>query len=304
MSQYLTIDVGGTAIKYALMDEAATYLGTGETPTLRGSMEEFLEALDTVILPHKDEVAGIAFSMPGRIDIDRGFAYTGGALSNFIHNTPVKEILEDRYNLPVWIENDGKCAALAEAWLGNLNDVQSGVVVILGTGIGGGIVLNRKVWRGMNGSAGELSGLPVDYTKGAEKSTMWAYLNGYGGLTAPYAAKKGLDRKAVDGRKFFDAYHQGDPDAKEVFDYFIQTLTAGIITCQAILDVDKYCIGGGISAQDVLIDAAKESVHHYFKVNEGKTAFNEPKVDRCLFRNDANLIGALRNFLDQQKKTV
>jgi len=298
MSKYLTIDVGGTAIKYAVMDEKANHLSKGETPTLRDNMEEFLGALDTIVLPVKDEVEGIAISLPGKIDNARGFAYTGGALSNFIMNTPVKDILEERYHLPVAIENDGKCAALAEAWLGNLSDVNSGVVVILGTGIGGGVVLDKKVWRGHLGSAGELSALPTNYNDATDMRSCWAVLNGYKGLTRPYESLKGLEKNEVDGRKFFTDLLAGDEIAKQVFDHFITTLTTGIISIQAVLDVEKFCIGGGISAQDILIDSLRDSVNGYFEKSP-MTPLNKPLIDRCVFRNDANLIGALKNFFDQ-----
>lgn len=296
MSQYLTIDVGGTAIKYAIMDEKATIISNGETPTPHQDMDGFLSALDSVVLPVKAEVEGIAISMPGKIDNVHGFAYTGGAL-RYIKDTPMKDILEERYQLPVAIENDGKCAALAEAWQGNLSDVDSGVVVILGTGIGGGIVLNKKLWRGTLGSAGELSALPTNFESN-DMRNCWAVLNGYVGLTGPYAAIKGLDISEVNGRTFFEALHSGDEDAKKIFDHFITTLTAGIINIQAVLDVEKYCIGGGISAQDILIDALRDSVAGYF-ANSRITPLNPPKIDRCAFRNGANLIGALKNFFDQ-----
>ena len=298
MSNYLTIDIGGTAIKYAIMDEKANQISSGETPTLRANMEEFLGALDTIISPVKDDIEGIAISMPGKIDNIRGLAYTGGALG-FIKNTPMKDILEEKYHLPVAIENDGKCAAHAEAWIGNLSDVDSGVVVILGTGIGGGVVLNKKVWRGHLGSAGELSALPTNYNDATDMRSCWAVLNGYRALTVPYAISKGIDSKEMDGRKFFADLLDGDETAKQIFDQYIATLTSGIINVQAVLDVEKFCIGGGISAQDILIDAIRDSVNHYFEAAP-ITPLNPPIIDRCKFRNGANLIGALKNFLDQQ----
>ena len=285
-------------MKYAMMNKEGDILSKGETPTLRSCMEEFLGALDSIVLPVKDQVMGLAMSMPGKIDHIKGFSYTGGALS-FIKDTPTKAILEDRYHLPVTIENDGKCAALAEAWLGNLKDVDSGVVVILGTGIGGGIVLNKQVWRGFLGSAGELSPLPTNYLDAADMKTCFARLNGVGGLIEPYCQLKNIALEDMNGRIFFKQLAQGDTIAQEVFDRFIATLTSGIITIQAVLDVEKFCIGGGISAQKILIDTLQESVQHYFE-KLPLTPLNPPAIARCAFRNDANLIGALKNFLDQQ----
>lgn len=296
MSNYLVIDVGGTAIKYAIMDESANIISKGETPTLRASMEEFLSAMDTVVLPYQDQVQGIAMSMPGKIDNKKGYNYTGGALV-FISNCPTKDILEERYHLPVSIENDGKCAALAEAWKGNLSDVNNGVVVILGTGIGGGIILDKKLWRGSLGSAGEFSNNPISYEKMIKSGNSWANICGYRGLTYPHAEKKGLEKGSVDGRTFFTDLHNGDEIAKEVFDQFIESLAIGVINIQTVLDVDKFCIGGGISAQDILIDSLKAKIDEYFDVKVD-TPLNKPIIDRCAFKNDANLIGALSNYFN------
>lgn len=298
MNQYLTIDVGGTAIKYAIMDEEANVINKDDIPTPTKSMDDFLEALDSIVLPVKGTIKGIAISLPGKIDNVRGFAYTGGALSAFIMNTPLRTILEDRYELPVAIENDGKCAALAEAWQGNLSDVSSGVVIILGTGIGGGIVLNKSVWRGFKGSAGELSAMPTNIDNGIDMKSCWAYINGYGGLTVPYATIKGIDPNEMNGKIFFQDLHNGDEVAKKIFDQFVKTLAAGIISIQSVLDVERYCIGGGISAQDILIDATRAEVDSYFDSYGNFTPLNRPEVDRCEFRADANLIGALKNFFN------
>mgnify|MGYP004605885667 FL=1 len=294
MEKFLVIDVGGTGIKYAIMDEKGNFLSEGQTPTPKESLDVFLETLDTVVLPVKDEVAGIAMSMPGKIDNKTGYMYTGGALS-YIHNIALGEILNERYHLPVTIENDAKCAANAEMWLGNLANVNSGMVIILGTGIGGGIVIDRKVWRGFKGSAGEISNLPTQYKDLYGKGNSWASINGYQGLTRPFEAKKGLEKGSVNGKVFFEAYHNGDEDAKVVFDEFIATLTAGIVSLQTVLDVEKYCIGGGISAQNVLIEATQKAIDEYFE-RSPYTPLNKPQIDRCKFLNGANLVGALNNF--------
>ena len=299
MNQYLVIDVGGSAIKYAIMDEEANILNQGDIPTPHDDLEGFLKALDSIVLPVKNEVKGIAISMPGRIDNKKGFAYTGGAL-RYILNTPIGDILNERYALPIAVENDGKCAALAEAWQGNLSDVNSGVVVILGTGIGGGIVLDQQVWRGFNGAAGELSAVPGDFANLDNSRKSWAAINGVPGLIGPYASLKNVPLQDMNGKIFFKDLLAGDEEAKQVFKNYIKSMTAGIINIQAVLDVERICIGGGISAQDILIDSIREGVQAYFKAAAGRTPLIEPQIDRCKFKNDANLIGALKNFFNQQ----
>lgn len=296
MKKYLGIDIGGTFIKYALMNELGEILEKGDTPTPKDTLDHMLDSLDSFISKYKDEVSGIAISAPGRIDTQKGYLHTAGAINHYLGNTPLADILTEEYGLPVAIDNDAKCAANAELWQGALKDVASGVVIIIGTGLGGGIVLDNKVWRGMNGAAGEISNLPYDYNH-LNEHPFWAQINGVYGLIKPYAIKKELPIEEVNGRIFFDALHNNDEDAKEVFDAYIDSMVAGIVNIQAILDVDKFCIGGGISAQDILIDAIREGIDAFFESAPWFPSI-KPAIERCKFKNDANLIGALNNFYE------
>lgn len=301
MEKYLVIDIGGTAIKYALMFEDGSFVEgeKGDIPTPSESLEVLLDAIDSFASKYIDQVAGIAMSAPGRIDNKKGYFYTAGALSHYLSGINLGDILKEKYGVPVAIDNDGKCAANAELWLGALKDVDSGVIIGLGTGIAGGIILNKKIWRGVHGTSSEFSALPTNY-KDLSYHNFWANVNGVYGLLIPYAAKKGIDVKETNGRKFFEALHEGDNDAKEVFGEFISTLLVGILGLQASLDVDKFCIGGGISAQDVLIDSLRGAVKEFFAANPVLPMI-EPMIDRCAFNNDANLIGALKNYIDLYK---
>ena len=298
MKKYLVIDIGGTAIKYALMYEDGSFVEgeKGAVPTPYESLDAILNAIDSFASKYIDEVEGIAMSAPGRIDNKIGYFHTAGALANYLNGVHLGEILKEKYGKPVAIDNDGKCAANAELWLGALKDVDSGIIIVLGTGIAGGIILNKKVWRGVHGTSSEFSVLPTNY-RDFGWNNFWANVNGVYGLLKPYAAKKGIDVKETNGKLFFEALHTGDEDAKAVFNEFISTLLVGIVGLQATLDVEKYCIGGGISAQDTLIQAIQGAVHQFF-ANSGPLPMIEPQVDRCAFNNDANLIGALKNYFD------
>ena len=160
MKTYLSIDVGGTAIKYGLLHENGTILSTDSVPTPKDSIEGFYKTLDEIVSPVLQMISGIAISMPGRIDNQTGHVHTGGAISSYMTNVPLGTLLSERYHLPVAIENDGKCAALAELWLGNLKDVDSGAVMLVGYGIGGGIILNRRLYRGIHAWRPEASAFP------------------------------------------------------------------------------------------------------------------------------------------------
>ena len=150
--RYLAIDVGGTAIKYLLTDKTAKINKINIMKTNRDKGELF-NSLDEIIAPNVNDIDGIALSFPGKINAEKGIAHTAGAFK-WIDDLSLKSILEEEYSKPVWIENDGKCGALAEFWKGNLSDVKNGVYIGLGTEIAGGIILEGKLYRGSFGSSG------------------------------------------------------------------------------------------------------------------------------------------------------
>ena len=147
--KYLVIDVGGTSIKHAVMTESTEILENGKTPTPYDGLEKYLETLTGISRRYalQTEIEGIALSVPGIVDSDKGFQFTGGSLQ-YISNLPLASVLAEKCGVPVTVENDGKCAALAEAWNGSLKGCKDGIVILLGTGIGGGIIKDGKVHKG------------------------------------------------------------------------------------------------------------------------------------------------------------
>ncbi len=308
MGQYLVYDIGGTFIKYALMDEEADIIEQGKVLSPTDSLDGLLEALKEAAAPYSEKIRGAAVSMPGRINTKEGIAYTGGAF-RFIHDTPMGKYLADILGVPVTIGNDGKCAANAEAWNGALCDVDNGAVIVLGTGTGGGIMLNRKIWMGTTGGGGELSHLVADmdeFSDGSFNMTnwhpIWAGHASATGLVGNYAVKKGESfmSNSYDGIKVFEAYDAGDPDAKEALDYFGRVVAAGIYSLQSVLDLQKIAIGGGISARKEVTDIIREKTAFVFS-QFPSVPFMTPEIVTCRYGNDANLIGALRFHLDRVK---
>ena len=293
--KYLAIDVGGTSIKYTITDKNAKITNLNEIKTRREPGKLF-ESLDEIIIPHLNQISGIALSFPGKINVEKGIVNII-ATFKWICNLPLKSILEEKYNIPVWIENDGKCAALAEFWKGNLSDVDNGMVIGLGTEIAGGIILNGKLFRGSSDSAGEISSILSDF-KNLDNTKRFGKIGGHKNLTDAYNDKKGTGD--IDSYELFEKYRQGDETAKEVIRNYSRIIAAGIVTIQSVLDVEKFCIGGGISAQDILISEIKDSVHEFFAVKSSE-AINEPVIERCHFKNASGCVGAIYNFLTMEK---
>ena len=170
MKQYLLIDIGGTFIKYSLADEQARKISGGKVPTPLTNMDDLLAVIEGFAASLQGQFVGCAISMPGRIDTRTGIAHTGGMLSAFMWEQPFAAQVEARLGVPVTIANDGKCAAAAEGWTGALAGVENGLVLVLGTGIGGGIILDDAPARHKRNDAAVLSALAVrENGSGAER---------------------------------------------------------------------------------------------------------------------------------------
>lgn len=133
----MVFDVGGTEIKYSVMDEGLNRTDAGSVPTPQDTQKHFLDTLYALYLPHRDEVSGIAMALPGFVDTHTGFVSNGGALL-YNTGTQVGQLVRERCGCPVTLENDGKAAALAELQAGALQGCCNAAVFIIGTGVGGG----------------------------------------------------------------------------------------------------------------------------------------------------------------------
>ena len=307
MNRYMVFDLGGTYIKYALMNEKAETEDKGKVSAPLDGLDSLIHTLSSVSEQYSGQFAGAAVSMPGRINTAEGIAHTGGSY-RFIKDVPLCDLIERRLGVPTVIANDGKCAANAEICDGALAGVQDGAVIILGTGTGGGIVLNGKIRMGSSGGAGEFSHLVSDMSAFSQEgfslkkniSAMWVGHASATGLVGKYAVRKGQPYigSSYDGVKLFQAYDEGDPDAWAALEEFGRMTAAGIYSIQSVLDLERYAIGGGISARKDVTDMIRVKVNEMFARSQN-LPFSIPDIVPCRYGNDANLIGALRFCLDR-----
>ena len=231
--------------------------------------------------------------MPGIIDPKKGYTYTGGFLTYNCDKEIVK-ILEKRCPTRITIENDARCAALAELWKGSLKGCKHAAVIVFGTGVGGSIIIDGKVHRGKNFFAGEFSYMRNNAAIKNDVNNIWAMNNGAKALIKSFAEKKGLNPEEVDGFKIFESINSGDDQSLQILDSFANNIAAQIINIQCIFDPEKISIGGGISEQPILIEYINKNLQEQYNSID----FYMPKieVEKCTFCNDSNLIGALYNF--------
>lgn len=290
MKKYLVLDIGGTTIKYALMNCKAEILQKNEIPTPLDCLDDLVKTITQLYEEVKNNISGIAISMPGIIEPQTGFCYTGGALK-YIKNINLAHILEKHLSVPVSIGNDAKCAANAEIGFGNLKDVDDAVVIILGTAIGGCLVKDHKVIYGKNLMAGEFSFIQVNGLESHfDFSNTWANYNGVQALLN--IVQNTLEtNKIYSGKEIFEMANNGNKKVLEAIRIFARRIAFQILNLQAIFDPERFVIGGGISAQSLLIEMINSEIE--LLIEQCPVYFPVPHIKACKYRNDSNLIGAL-----------
>ncbi len=291
----LVVDVGGTFIKFAVMNEKAEIIERGKVPTPLESHEDFINKL--VEIYKSVEVEGITLSLPGVIDSERGICITSGALG-YNNGCNVLEELEKICGVKVTIENDAKCAALAEAKIGSLANVSDGFVMVFGTGVGGAFIKNHEVHWGKHFSAGEISFTFESLSENEIKP--FGELCGVPALLKSYAQIKNLSNE-ITGEEFFQAVEEKENDALTCLDNFTRRVAIKIFNIQMMFDPEKIAIGGGISVQESFIDSIRSNVAKIYDEDLKEYKVEMPRVEivQCKFRNDANLIGALYRWLSR-----
>lgn len=288
---YLSIDIGGTNVKYAELNNAGNIIEQGKIKTSH-KKDEFLRNIDKIVEKYvKKDIKGIAFCAPGKITHTK--IHFGGALP-FLDGIDFAERYK-KYNLPVAVINDGKASVLAENWLGSLKDMKNCAAITLGTGVGGGIIVNGKLLNGAHFQAGELSFLQLNINE-----------PGFDGFAGGYASAVQMIREVnqsfnnddeTDGLAAFEAINNQRKEAKKIFDDYCKRIAAVIIDIQAVVDLDAIAIGGGISAQPIVIQGINKAYDDILDKNELiKKTFTRPQILDAKFKNNANLYGALYNL--------
>lgn len=292
---YFVYDIGGTFIKFALMENNGNIKMKDKFPTTAKSAEELVAQMVEKFLPYKQAIKGIAVSCPGVVDSEKGVIYQGGSLL-FMHEKNLAEMLARECHVPVVLQNDAKSAALAELWLGVAKDVHSAAILTLGSGVGGGIIMDGKLQSGYHLMAGEVSYMESDFDTERLRGEFFGRTGSAVELIKRISTKKNLTNKK-DGEQVFALIADGDEEANAIFNDYIYGLAIQILNIQYLIDPEIIAIGGGISAQPIVVERLNEAVAQIKAANPFHAA--KPNIVTCRFQNDANLYGALYNFFIQ-----
>lgn len=290
----LCIDVGGSSIKYALINKNLEIKDYDKVPTPYDGIEAYLCCLEHIFQKFKGRVRAISMSVPGIIDSQNGICVDAGSLQ-FANGLHLAEELEKRCSLPVYIMNDAKSAAMAEAKWGALNDCKNSMVIVLGTGIGGALILNHEVYAGSHYAAGELSYLCISQNFDDTRNLQWGNI-GNQKLIQMVAKVKHME--TISGEEIFALIEANDPLVIQVFDTFTKEIAKMIMNLQFVLDIERFAIGGGISRQPKLLEYIQKNLDYYYAIYPHEV--RKAKVVVCKYFNEANLIGAYSHFINKK----
>ena len=293
-NKYLTMDVGGSSVKFAVLTDDLQFLARGRRPVSVASREDLFAVLKQIQDEYGEGTVCTAMSIPGILDRFKGIAYTGGAF-RWIKNMEYAKEVSELLGTDVTICNDAKAAAMAEIGYGALQGVRTAVAIILGTGIGGAVIINGTVHDGPHFSAGEFSSLRGDYNSTDREADRFATTNGIRGVKAAMKKFTGLDD--IEAIEAFRMIKEGNEEAREAMLYFCRILCHHIYNLQVILDAERFVIGGGISNEPMFFDLLNEAADERFT-----GSIPRPEILPCQFLSDANLIGALYNWKEVRNR--
>jgi glucokinase len=299
----LSIDVGGTAVKFGMITREGVLISRGEADVsfdgyLTPILNTVLHQAERFLAQQKHAIEGIGISATGQVDDRTGVVIgTNGNIPGY-EGTPFKAALEEKFKVPVQVLNDANAAVLGEHFMGEAQGVDDVIMVTLGTGVGGGIICGGALLSGSRGIAGELGHFPI-YLNGELCSC------GQRGCFERYASTSALVKSAVkknksflSGRAVFDAAESGDALALSLLDEWIKNIASGIIGLIHIFNPSLVLIGGGVSAQKkLLIEPLKKKI-----LAGAMPRFSENlEIKAARHRNDAGLYGAARFWLDREE---
>lgn len=308
---YIGIDLGGTNIAAGVVDESGAIIKKGSVPTGRTrASEAIIEDMCSLVKRliqeagiEEADIHSIGIGSPGVPDRKNGIIIYNNNLG--FRNVPIRQLLQKHFKVPVYIENDANCAAIAESVAGAAQNEPYAVVITIGTGIGGGVIIDNKLYTGFNGAGGELGHVVI-------------HMNGEGctcgrkGCWESYSSATALIRQTiraaednpqsvihrlvdgdlgkVDAKTAFDAARLGDETGKQVVDQYIEMLAEGLANIINIFQPGVIALGGGVSKEgENLLAPLRAKLKSKTYCAEG---VENTRIVAARMGNDAGIIGA------------
>ncbi|MBR1736167.1 MAG: ROK family glucokinase [Firmicutes bacterium] len=306
---HIGIDLGGTNIAAGLTDENGKIICRHSVPTIRErendeivkDMIEICRTLCEKSGADKSKVKSVGIGCPGLPDRENGILLYSCNLN--MENMPIAEVMNKELGIPIYIDNDANCAALGENICGATKNCRNSITITLGTGVGGGIILNNRIYSGSFNGGTELGHIVIAADGelcGCGRHGCWeayasatALIRDARAIAAKYPSSEIYNAvsgniKLIDAKTAFDAAEKNDEYAVELVNKYYEYVSIGLVNLINIFEPEIIALGGGISEQgDKLIEPVKKLVEENVYGGVLKT-----KIVKAMLGNDAGIIGA------------
>ena len=309
---YIGIDVGGTNLVAGLVDELGHIFNKVNTPVSKdmtaeqfaGELVRMAKRLCEVGEVDPSQIESVGIGLPGVVDNKSGLFVQNPNMPFRDRDVPLREMFRKEWEIPVFLGNDANCAAVGEYWAGAAKGCDPAMLITLGTGIGGGLILDGKLFTGFANAGMEVGHMiiqPNGILCGCGSRGCWERYGSATALIQLARQEMEWDRSSemwtiadgdsykVSGRTPFQAARLGDPAAKRVLAKYLQGLSIGMINLVNILQPEIICLGGGVSnaEDDLLLDPLRELVWQG-SFDKG----HRTRIEKASLGNNAGVVGA------------
>lgn len=291
----LALDVGGTAIKSALVVDSNIEISYEFPSNAKLGGPHLLENIHKVINHYQDfDVIGI--STTGQVDSENGcIIYANENVPNYT-GTNLKKLLSEKYNKPVFVENDVNAAALGECFYGAGKSEDNFLCLTYGTGIGGAIIINNQIFKGAFGSAGEFGHI-ITHPNGATCSCGQKGCYEHSASTTALVRNISKQFPALNnGRIIFEEFHKGNDSIKGLIDEWIDEIVYGLVSLVHIFNPSLIVLGGGIMSQPYILEEIDKKVHEKIM-----SSFLQVKIRGAKLDNNAGIYGMVAIIENEHK---
>lgn len=289
MRKYVSVDIGGTAIKYGLISADGQILSRGVTDTdaKRGGpavRDTVLGIVDGFFLQEK--INGVCISTAGMVDPERGVITYSAPLIPDYAGIEYKKTMEERFRVPCEVENDVNCAGLAESVSGAAAGSRISLMLTVGTGIGGSIIIDGEIFRGFSGSACEVGYMSM-------RDSDFQTLGAASALSKKVAGWKQEPPERWSGYRIFEDARKGDALCLRAIDEMADVLGQGIANICYVLNPEIVVLGGGIMGQEEFLrERIEKAIEKYLVSGIAR----HTRLAFARHRNDAGMLGAFYHF--------
>ena len=291
MNKYVSIDIGGTAIKYGIIYEDAEIIckRSMKTEAWKGGpaiLQKVTGIVEEMKQEAQEEISGICISTAGMVDTKEGSIFYSAPLIPNYAGTQFKKTLEEMFQVPCEVENDVNCAGLAENRSGAAKGAKIALVLTIGTGFGGCIVIDGNLFHGFSNSACEVGYMHMD-------DSDFQTLGAASILTKKVAAWKGEPAENWSGYHIFEEAKKGDKICNRAIDEMTDVLGKGIANICYVVNPEVVVLGGGIMAQEAFLkDKIEKAVEKYLV----SSMWEHTSIAFAKNQNNAGMLGAFYHF--------